>query len=145
MEKIKVSLKEKLRRGTLLWINAESNKVYRSSKRFDTASFNDHDSNYMGQLEKVFAWTDMQKKRIYQELDHADRLYGICLQNEAVIPSNKNAISDKIIFFSTWDKLITFANKHVATVDKAIDRKEMMKKKWMEKGKQYVQNKKTFE
>ena len=66
MINIKVHLKEKLQRGTLLWINAGNNKVYRSSKRFDKASFGDHDSNYVGKLEKVFTWTDMQKKNIYR-------------------------------------------------------------------------------
>lgn len=141
MKKIKVHLKEKLQRGTLLWVSASNSKVYRSSKRFDTASFSDHDSNYMGKLEKVFAWTDMQKNTIYNEFKHVDRVYGICVHKNTVTPSTKNALSDKVIFFPTWDNMIAFANKRVATVDEEITRKEAMKKKWMEKGRKYVQNK----
>lgn len=141
MNKIKVRLNEKLQRGTLLWINASNHKVYRSSKRFDTASFSDHDSNYVGELEEVIAWTGLQKESIYNELKVADRLYGICLHNETVIPSTQNALSEKVILFSTWDKMLAFAKKHFTTLDDAIARKEAMKKKWKEKGRQHVQNK----
>jgi len=141
LKKIKLNLRKKLTRGTLLWVYADDGKVYHSSKRFDTASFNEHDSNYLGEIEKV-STNKRQLNSLYTMLKKSDRIYGICLnkKGQAAVLNNKTT-GDEIIFFPTWEKMTSFGKAHFTITDKIeaeTQRKEKARLKWLQRGQAYV-------
>lgn len=141
LKEINVSLREKLPRGTLLWVYADDYKIYRSSKRFDTASFNEHDSNYVGDFNHLY--TGENKSLIYKMFEKTDRIYGVCLKaNEKLENIKKSDMGDTVKFFPTWDDMFTFAEHHFKKADKIMARREEMKRQWLKRGRKYVQQQK---
>src|SRR5690625_1927139 len=141
LKKIRLNLREKLTRGTLLWVYADDGKVYHSSKRFDKASFNEHDSNYLGEIDKV-STNIIQINYLYTMLKESDRIYDICLnkQGQTAVLNNKTT-SDEIIFFQTRKKMTSFGKAYFTITDKIkaeIQRKEKTRLKWLQRGQAYV-------
>lgn len=142
MKKIKLNIREKLTKGTLLWIYADDRKVYHSSKRFDTASFNEHDSNYLGDINKVVSTNKKQFTSLDKMLQKSNRIYGICLneKDEKAIHNNKTN-GDEVIFFPTWEKMNAFAQAHFTITDKIeaeMQRRENARLKWLQRGQAYI-------
>lgn len=148
MKEIRIGLREKFARGTLMWVYANDNKVYHSSKRFDTASFSDHNSNYLGEVEKVCANNKRQLSLINSMLKRSNRIYGICLnkKGEEAIRNNESPMGDEVLFFSTWEKMLEFANSHFKQTDKIqaeMKRREKARLNWLKRGQKYIKKKNT--
>ncbi|HEX6594816.1 MAG TPA: hypothetical protein VF095_09530 [Bacillota bacterium] len=137
MDKNKVTFCKDVKRGTILWVYADDHKVFRSTKRFDVKSFNDHDSTFIGTVDDLCS-TKKNKKLVYDMLKSKDRIFGVCLNDkDHPNPSKKNR-RNEVVFFPTWKKTIEFANKYFTPIVKEKKRRAEAKRKWLQKGKQYV-------
>ena len=144
MNKVTLRLQRNLAHGTLMWIYANDKKVYHSSKRFDTVEFTDHDSNYLGELEKMSPKKAAQRTTLSRLLKKSDRIYGICLnENFDQISPYKDSGEVEVIFFPTWEKLISYAETDFKEPDyEEIQRKHEAREQWLEKGRLYLQREK---
>lgn len=146
MKEVYIHLPNNLMHGTLLWIDASSHKVFHSSKRFDVVEFTEHDSNYLGEVEDVFSENKQKLEVMLKGLKKSERIYGIYLDIEdeqAIV--NKETIRANTRFFSTWEKLQSFAEEYFATYDQLeSERKEESKRRkqakneWLERGRKFL-------
>lgn len=141
MKRVTLSLQRNLAHGILMWIYANDRKVYHSSKRFDAVEFTEHDSNFLGELEKVRPKQIQQRTVLSRLLKKSDRIYGICLnENFDQISPYKDSGEVEVIFFSTWEELISYTDTDFKEPDyEEIQRKYDAKQQWMEKGRLYLQ------
>ncbi|HLR79440.1 MAG TPA: hypothetical protein VK119_02510 [Bacillota bacterium] len=137
MDKRTITFQKDLKRGTILWVYADDHKVFRSSKRFDVKSFNDHDSTFIGTVEDVCSNKE-NESLVYDLLESTDRIFGVCLNDESQSRGSTKETSNKVAFFPSWKKAIDFANKHFKPVIKEKKRRAEAKRKWLQKGKQYM-------
>ncbi|GAB3064366.1 hypothetical protein GCM10027286_29740 [Virgibacillus ainsalahensis] len=128
-------LQSNLAFGTLMWINASNKKVYHSSKRCDAVSFNKHESNYLGKIEKVFSNNDEQIALLSGLLENTDRIYGICMNNK--IPHSNKPENIDMLFFPTWAEMLNTAKIYFKKYDEK-QRKNEAKQEWLERGRLYV-------
>ncbi|PAV28828.1 hypothetical protein CIL05_14475 [Virgibacillus profundi] len=135
MTKVTISPRKSLADGTLMWIYANNKKVYYSSKGHEVNEFNEHDSNYLGEVGKVCK--NQQLSVVADLLKKKDRIYGICMNED----NNQNAKDVDVLFFSTWDKLLNYAETYSNETEKIVQRKKEEKQKWLEQGRRYLKNK----
>lgn len=141
MKDIDVCLREKLPRGILFWVYADDYKIYRSSKRFDKASFNEHESNYVGEFDDIYFGEN--KSLIFKMLEKSKRIYGVCLKGNGTLDNiKKGDMGDIVRFFPTWDEMYSFAQKHFKKADEKIKRREEIKRQWLKRGRKYIQQQK---
>lgn len=141
MKKVTLNLQRNLAHGTLMWIYASDKKVYHSSKRFDAVEFTEHDSNFLGELEKIRPNKVKDRTTLSRLLKGSDRIYGICLnENFDQISPYKDSGEVEVIFFPNWEQLISYAETDFKEPDyEEIQRKYDAKQLWLEKGRLYLQ------
>lgn len=146
MKEVKINLQKNLPNGTLVWIYGSNKKVYHSSKRFDTADFSEHDSNFLGDIKEVFPKENRQRASVVRLLGKSERIYGICLNEEGI----SKADSVKVQFYPTWEKMVDFAEAHFTEYDllaakkeEEESRKQTARSEWLERGRQFLKNNKV--
>ncbi|MBP1968307.1 hypothetical protein J2Z83_000399 [Virgibacillus natechei] len=135
MNKVQVNIQKDLAHGTLLWIYAHNKKVYHSSKRLDNVAFNEHDSNYLGEVKKIFSNKDKQES-LLSLLDKVDRIYGICINDQVTTNSGEKEV--EVLFFQTWDEVQEYAETYFEKFDQQESKKEQVKQEWLERGRRYL-------
>lgn len=151
MQEVNIDLPKNLMNGTLLWIDASSNKVFHSSKRFDVVEFTEHDSNYLGEVEDVFSSNKRKLDSIMKNLKTSDRIFGIYLKDSQEHEKvNKDTINAKALFFSTWEKLQDFSEDYFEKYDQQeterkqeSKRRKQAKNEWLERGRQFLKDSST--
>lgn len=146
MREVNINLPNNLMNGTLLWIDASSNKVFHSSKRFDVVEFTEHDSNYLGELKDVFSSNKQHLDSIMKVLEGSERIFGIYLKDaDEQEKVNKDTINAEALFFSTWEKLQDFAEDYFEKYDQIESkrmeeskRRKLAKDEWLERGRRFL-------
>ncbi len=146
MLKTNINLPNNLVHGTLLWIDASSNKVFFSSKRFDVVEFTEHDSNYLGELEDVFSANKQKRDALMKVLGRSERIFGIYLKDaDEQEKVNKDTINAEALFFSTWENLQDFAEDYFKKYDQLESKREeesqrrkQAKNEWLERGRRFL-------
>lgn len=142
-----MDLPNNLMHGTLLWIDASSNKVFHSSKRFDAVEFTEHDSNYLGEMGDILSLNKQKRDALMKELANSERIFGIYLSDDQQAKVDKDTINANALFFPTWEKLQEFAEDYFEKHDQLeSDRKEESKRRkdakneWLERGRRFLKN-----
>jgi hypothetical protein len=115
LDKVSVTINKELPLGTLLWIYSSNGKMFHSTKRFDTKTFNNHDSVSLEQYQVACNSSDSCLPEMLQK---TNRIYGISFENT------------KAYFFLTLDELYSFGTPYFTALDR---RKEEARKNFEER------------